>query len=433
MLNLNPGEVNRLRQLLAQGAISEADLAGLQINGTSGPNALARIMSPQEEFAAGGEQGALPMGSMRNEATGKVTYFKPGGGGFSDQPYGAMTQVAQPRAKVRVVGVGDGQVTELGEEDMRAEPIDYTRGGIDIPGVGKGYYSRDGRFAYVDDGQGGRTKVILGYDAEASDRRTARSLQQRKLAAEADLSEQKAGLGRVMLAQAQGATATDAGPQALSQKQLEEIHGKPDKGMRWTQDGKLEPLPGGEVESQSALGLKSMQTAVENIDALIGKRDKDGKLLAGSQPHPGFESAVGVSIPKALGAGFIPGTETTDFNARLDQLKGGAFLQAFETLKGGGQITEVEGKKATAAITRMNTAQSEAEFIAAAREFRDAVEAGMAKLSARSGGKPAGMPQGSAEPAGAPSAAVPKLGEIRRGYVFTGGDPASPSSWKRVR
>ncbi len=41
-----------------------------------------------------------------------------------------------------------------------------------------------------------------------------------------------------------------------------------------------------------------------------------------------------------------------DFNAMLDQVQGGAFLQAFESLKGGGQITQIEGEKATQAIVR---------------------------------------------------------------------------------
>ena len=35
-----------------------------------------------------------------------------------------------------------------------------------------------------------------------------------------------------------------------------------------------------------------------------------------------------------------------DILVQIEQLQGQAFMQAFETLKGGGQITEVEGKKA---------------------------------------------------------------------------------------
>lgn len=379
MLNINPQDVNRLRELLASGQITEADLSGMQIQGGSGFNA--------------------QMGQ---------------GGG-----------VTAPRPKVRVVGFGNGQATDLGEEDMKALPVDYTRPGIEIPGIGKGRYTADGRYAVVDNPDGSRTKVVLGYDAAASERRNVRDMQLRKMAAETSEAEAKAGLmnQRTMLAAGPSQTMND-GRQMLGQKQLEDMYGKPDKGFRWSQDGKLEPLPGGEVESQAKSGIQSMQTAIQNIDELIGQRDANGQAI--TKPHAGFESAVGVSIPKTFGAGFIPGTDTTNFNKRLEQLKGGAFLQAFETLKGGGQITEAEGKKATAAITRMDTAQSEAEFVAAAREFRDAVETGMKKLSARAGGQ--------AQPAtAAPSSGAPRIGEMRQGYVYTGGDPASQSSWRKVQ
>ena len=49
----------------------------------------------------------------------------------------------------------------------------------------------------------------------------------------------------------------------------------------------------------------------------------------------------------------VPNTKQADAISIRNQLQGQAFLQAFETLKGGGQITEREGEKATAAITRL--------------------------------------------------------------------------------
>ena len=65
----------------------------------------------------------------------------------------------------------------------------------------------------------------------------------------------------------------------------------------------------------------------------------------------------------------------------LDQLGGAAFLQAFESLKGGGQITEVEGKKATDAMARLNRAQSDGEFELALRELREIMTAGYKRLA----------------------------------------------------
>lgn len=62
----------------------------------------------------------------------------------------------------------------------------------------------------------------------------------------------------------------------------------------------------------------------------------------------------------------IPGTPMYRFGTRVKQLQGQAFLQAFEALKGGGQITEVEGQKATEAIGRLDSGQS-------AEDYRDAL------------------------------------------------------------
>lgn len=98
---------------------------------------------------------------------------------------------------------------------------------------------------------------------------------------------------------------------------------------------------------------------------------------------PGFKQAVGGS--RMLGIQKIPGTDAKDFDVRLDQLKGKQFLQAFESLKGAGQITEVEGKKATNAIARMDAAGSEGEFTKAAREFQDVIRGGMERAKQKGG------------------------------------------------
>lgn len=129
--------------------------------------------------------------------------------------------------------------------------------------------------------------------------------------------------------------------------------------------------------------LDTAEMTLNEIDALIGKRDKDGNLLKGQKPHAGFEGAVGATYTP--GARFVPGTSASDFQARFDQIKGGAFLQAFETLKGGGSITNIEGDKGTAALNRMSLAQSEKEFVQAAREFQGIVRKGVERASKMAG------------------------------------------------
>jgi hypothetical protein len=138
---------------------------------------------------------------------------------------------------------------------------------------------------------------------------------------------------------------------------------------------KGEAIAKGDVAAVQALPkiLDRANRSLALIDELVGKqevRDKNGKLIQqGTAPHPGFNSAVGFG----LGERFVPGTSASDFQSRFEEIKGGAFLEAFESLKGAGSISEKEGEKATTAITRMSLAQSEKEFVAAARDLQDVV------------------------------------------------------------
>lgn len=67
----------------------------------------------------------------------------------------------------------------------------------------------------------------------------------------------------------------------------------------------------------------------------------------------------------------IPGTEARRIGAKTAQLEGQAFLQAFESLKGAGQITEIEGQKATQAIGRLDSSQKPADYREALQDLRE--------------------------------------------------------------
>lgn len=113
------------------------------------------------------------------------------------------------------------------------------------------------------------------------------------------------------------------------------------------------------------------------------------KLLGDLRTHSGLPAVVGV---KGV-TNYLPGTPAADFRALLDQVGGRQFLEAFASLKGGGAITEIEGKKAEQAIARLSTAQTEQAFIAAVTEFEgivsDALKRAEAKAkSGSSGGQP---------------------------------------------
>lgn len=125
--------------------------------------------------------------------------------------------------------------------------------------------------------------------------------------------------------------------------------------------------------------IEAAERGIALIDEMVGKApvvDASGKVIEkGTAPHAGFSSYVGGTL--VPGARFIEGSDTASYELRQKQIEGQAFLEAFRTLKGGGSITEKEGEKATAAITRMNKAASEKEYIEAARELQSILRTGV--------------------------------------------------------
>jgi hypothetical protein len=139
-------------------------------------------------------------------------------------------------------------------------------------------------------------------------------------------------------------------------------------------------------EATAPQAIATAEQMLTKIDDMVGKptiKDKaTGKVIEkGTPAHPGFKAAVGASSLFPT----MPGSKAADFEARLDEIKGGAFLEAYNTLRGGGSITEVEGQKATQAITRMSTAQSEKEFIDAARDFQAVIRTGIKRSKEKLG------------------------------------------------
>jgi hypothetical protein len=150
-----------------------------------------------------------------------------------------------------------------------------------------------------------------------------------------------------------------------------------------------------QVEAQAALpgALLTAQSGINTINELIGDTtvDKKGNIVFGKQqPKAGFSAAVGMpSFSSGLGiANLFPGSEAADFKAAFDQVSGQAFLGAIGTLKGSGAISEVEGAKATAALSRMKLSQSEAEFIKAANDFKEVLQKGYTAAQQRAGTAP---------------------------------------------
>jgi hypothetical protein len=184
-----------------------------------------------------------------------------------------------------------------------------------------------------------------------------------------------------------------------------------------------EAIAKGDVAAQQALPkvITRAEEGMRLIDELIGKRDsKTGALLdvetvdpktgktvkVKSKPHPGFQGSVGATwLP---GWRFVQGSDEAGFMSRYDQIKDASFLEAFESLKGGGAITEKEGAKATSAINRMSTSTDEKEFIRAAMDLQDVIRTGVKNAQSR-----ASRSGGSGAPAAPASGGVIDFGSLK--------------------
>ena len=141
--------------------------------------------------------------------------------------------------------------------------------------------------------------------------------------------------------------------------------------------------PGGLRVAQIAGGQK----AIENEKALATAENMLG-TIDGILKDPAAKWAVGVS---GIGAGALqnlglgalaPGAARA--RGRMDQIQGQVYLRAYETLKGGGQITEFEGRKARDAIARLNETQSWEDYQDALRELRDVTQAAIERIKKHS-------------------------------------------------
>ena len=136
------------------------------------------------------------------------------------------------------------------------------------------------------------------------------------------------------------------------------------------------------------------QEAQQGLPLAIEKADRSIATIESLVNHPGFDQAYGL-------ASYVPairGTDRAGADALREQIGGQAFLEAFQSLKGGGQITEIEGQKATAAITRLsNPGISPAEARKAAQEFTEIIRRGTERAKATASGSYA--PQGADAPA----------------------------------
>ena len=124
-----------------------------------------------------------------------------------------------------------------------------------------------------------------------------------------------------------------------------------------------------ERKEGKSLDLSSKKSTIYLIEALLNDPDL-GQVL-------GLEGSA-----RSLADAILPGAQEkyNELKSRVDQLRGGIFTEAFKSLRGGGQITEKEGEKASAALARLDTAQGVEAFKQALREYQFYIRQGIARL-----------------------------------------------------
>jgi hypothetical protein len=473
-------DVNELRRLLEAGQITPDQLSQMSMSGSfdGGQNALAQMVMPQPRF----DVAPMQMNTMRAENgpdAGKVTNLNFTGAPGTPQaptangtflPPQAAAANAAPRM-MQVIGSGNGTtVTLTPEQAPDRVNIDYSRPQVDTMG-GKAYYSKDEPgVAYVM-GPDGRpkAKVVLGYDMQGSMALTKANLEQQKTLAETAHTQEQT--------RASQANNPDFGPA---------VGGAMNAGVTGADFLKtLDPAVANEIKSigdgdvafnprsprqMQILGLVKQYnpafsgnefTARAQTTKDFATGGKSGQVVQAINQALHHASTVSDAIDKLDNFDTLPIANTpvnwVEKNilgdTRQGQFSTSAMALAEELKKiyaggGGGSLKELEtwqqsfdpnaGKKQQKAYLAqgMNLLQGAMEARQEAYQRGMGPSADFGKLFSpqaldalkklQGGGY---MGSGQPQPSEAPSG-MPKMGEVRKGFRYKGGNPAQQSSWE---
>lgn len=161
-----------------------------------------------------------------------------------------------------------------------------------------------------------------------------------------------------------------------------------DGSTKYLDLGGSKPLAPGELANQKAAGAatgKAMGEAKAALPAVVQSTAETLGLLDTLANDKYLDSMLG-----AFG-GRTPdlSPDANRVAAKMAQVSGTAFLTAFQKLRGGGQITEVEGRKATEAISRLeNRKQDPAAYREAIEDLRRIARNGLIRAQVDAGQRP---------------------------------------------
>lgn len=144
------------------------------------------------------------------------------------------------------------------------------------------------------------------------------------------------------------------------------------------------------AETTASEQAKATVSAQQNLGTVKNFVGTARRAIADLKNDPGLDKIVGGGIYARMDDGMakravaLLGANTPAANAfaKYQHIVGGNFMQAFQQLKGGGQITEKEGEKAELAMARLSRSQTKEQFVAALNDLDKMME-GLEQSAAR--------------------------------------------------
>jgi len=153
-------------------------------------------------------------------------------------------------------------------------------------------------------------------------------------------------------------------------------------------------------------------------------------LIEQAKVHPGREYGIGATARIASG---LPNTRAKGFHELMNQIEGKNFLAGYQSLRGGGQISNIEGDKTQNAAARINTSQTKADFNKGMYDLEHQVRTDFEAVQRRMN-----LPVTAWNKPGDRTSSAPDIGSRMQApsgalKEYIGGNPADGSSWRPVR
>jgi len=371
-VQMDGGPLQSIGQTSAPTAQSKSDEAGKALNQDGVP--LNQLVAGGGYQGLKSGQGIIRITQPDGSTEDRYINDSPTQSGQSGQQAFQIPSRSQgPAAPMKVYGYDQGMIDDLGTLkdtpfNQGALNADYSRGMIEIPGMGKGYYSRDGRHSIMTAPDGTKYAALIGYDRAGSQAIADANMQRQKT--QGDITHTAAETALV------NAKVADYGkPDASSKAQIIEVvdpnnpsqkikvdanvwvpgtslgakgvYGvgesqKLAQGERALQDGTVEQIPGSAAYQKQALSHGKSLGAIETIntrsDGAIAKIDD----ILSDKNKSGFENNFGGY--NALITNKFPGN-TQDVYQKIESLKNNMKAAGLDELRatgGIGSMTERE-------------------------------------------------------------------------------------------